>query len=188
MTKAPLKKKRLELPTVAQFDAIVKSVRVAGSGWSKACADMVRFLAYSGARLREGTSVQWRHVDTIKGVMTIPGSKSESSYRQIPLFPALAKLLQEMRRGRENEPPVTPILHVKECLVALRRACRKTYVKTMTHHDLRHFFATRCIESGVDVPTVSRWLGHSDGGALAMQTYGHLRQEHSLAAGAKVRF
>jgi hypothetical protein len=29
-------------------------------------------------------------------------------------------------------------------------------------------FATRCIESGVDIPTVSRWLGHKDGGALAM--------------------
>jgi len=24
--------------------------------------------------------------------------------------------------------------------------------------DLRHLFATRCIESGVDIPTVSRWL------------------------------
>ncbi|MBM3832320.1 MAG: hypothetical protein FJ403_03390 [Verrucomicrobia bacterium] len=50
-----------------------------------------------------------------------------------------------------------------------------------THHDFRHFFATTCIESGVDIPTISRWLGHKDGGALAMKTYGHLRQEHSLA-------
>jgi integrase len=24
------------------------------------------------------------------------------------------------------------------------------------YHDLRHLFATRCIESGVDIPTVSR--------------------------------
>lgn len=48
--------------------------------------------------------------------------------------------------------------------------------------------ATRCIESGVDVPTVSRWLGHSDGGALAMKSYGHLRQEHSTAQAAKVVF
>jgi hypothetical protein len=27
----------------------------------------------------------------------------------------------------------------------------------LTHHDLRHLFATRCIESGVDIPTVARW-------------------------------
>jgi hypothetical protein len=29
---------------------------------------------------------------------------------------------------------------------------------------------TRCIESGIDIPTVSRWLGHQDGGVLAMKT------------------
>jgi hypothetical protein len=40
----------------------------------------------------------------------------------------------------------------------------------------------------VDIPTVSRWLGHSDGGALAMRTYGHLRQEHSTAQEAKVHY
>jgi hypothetical protein len=49
-------------------------------------------------------------------------------------------------------------------------------------------FATRCIESGVDIPTVSRWLGYRDGGALAMKTYGHLRREHSIAQAQKVSF
>ena len=49
-------------------------------------------------------------------------------------------------------------------------------------------FATRCIESGVDIPTVSRWLGHKDGGALAMKTYGHLRREHSIAQAQRVSF
>ena len=33
----------------------------------------------------------------------------------------------------------------------------------MTRHDLRHVFATRFVESGVDVPAVSRWLGHRGG-------------------------
>ncbi|MDI1319392.1 MAG: tyrosine-type recombinase/integrase [bacterium] len=61
-------------------------------------------------------------------------------------------------------------------------------LKPINHNDLRHLFATRCIESGVDIPTVSRWLGYSDGGALAMKTYGHLRQEHSAAQAAKVLF
>jgi hypothetical protein len=51
-----------------------------------------------------------------------------------------------------------------------------------THHNFRHFFATICIESGVDLPTASRWLGHKDGGAPTLRVYGHLRQEHSFAA------
>ena len=51
-----------------------------------------------------------------------------------------------------------------------------------THHDFRHLFATSCIKSWVDIPTVSRWLAHKDGGALAMLVCGRLRQEHSSAA------
>lgn len=38
----------------------------------------------------------------------------------------------------------------------------KIGMRRITHHDLRNFFATMCIESGVDIPTVSRWLGHKD--------------------------
>jgi hypothetical protein len=40
----------------------------------------------------------------------------------------------------------------------------------------------------VDIPTVSRWLGHKDGGALAMKTYGHLRDQHSANMAQKVLF
>ena len=75
-----------------------------------------------------------------------------------------------------------------QCNEALARACKEIGISRLTHHDLRHLFATRCIESGVDIPTVSRWLGHKDGGALAMKTYGHLRNEHSQAMAQKVKF
>ena len=29
-------------------------------------------------------------------------------------------------------------------------------------HDLRHTFATRCIENGIPMKVVQQWLGHSD--------------------------
>jgi integrase len=58
----------------------------------------------------------------------------------------------------------------------------------LPHHDLGHLFATVGIESSVDVPTVSRWLGHKDGRALAMKTYGHRRDEHSRESAQKVNF
>lgn len=118
----------------------------------------------------------------------IAGTKTASSDRMIPIFPPLAALVAEMQGRRGKEAPYSHILRVKECLGALKSACRRVGVKALTHHDLRHLFATSCIESGVDVPTVSRWLGHSDGGALAMKTYGHLRQEHSDTQAAKVHF
>lgn len=57
---------------------------------------------------------------------------------------------------------------------ASRTPCAPRSAKPTDAHR-RHLFATRCIESGVDIPTVRRWLGHEDGGALAMRTYGQLR-------------
>jgi integrase len=68
------------------------------------------------------------------------------------------------------------------------RAAKIVGMARITHHDLRHLFATRCIESGVDIPMVSRWLGHKDGGALAMKVYGHLRDQHSVDMAQKVTF
>jgi len=78
-----------------------------------------------------------------------------------------------------------PIKSAKKCL---ETACRRLGFPHFIHHDFRHFFATTCIESGVDIPTISRWLGHSDGGALAMKVYGHLRQEHSNLMIQRVSF
>lgn len=178
-----------DLPSVAQFNQIVKLMAKAGSRWSTDAADLASLLAYTGARLREATKLQWSHLNAAETLLTVPGTKSAASVnRPVPVFKKLKVLLERIRKRRGTEPRSAPIAGVGSCLDALKNACRKVDVKPMTHHDLRHFFATRCIESGVDIPTVSRWLGHSDGGALAMRTYGHLRQEHSLAQAAKVSF
>jgi integrase len=187
LSKRAPRRKRLDLPSSAQFEALVGTVAATRARRSRDCADMVRFLAYSGARLREATAIRWGDFDFARNRLTIVGTKTASSDRTIPLFPSLAALVAEMRARRGAEPAESRVLRVQECLGALKSACRRVGVKALTHHDLRHLFATSCIESGVDIPTVSRWLGHSDGGALAMKTYGHLRQEHSDAQARKVR-
>jgi integrase len=40
-------------------------------------------------------------------------------------------------------------------------------------HDLRHFCATQLLELGLSHFDVSVQLGHTDGGALVMERYGH---------------
>jgi integrase len=97
-------------------------------------------------------------------------------------------MLETMRKERADEPPETSVMRVRECQKAMDRAAKKLGMSRITHHDLRHLFATRCIESGVDIPTVSRWLGHKDGGALAMRVYGHLREQHSVDMAQRVKF
>ncbi len=153
--------------------------------------EFARFLAYSGARLAEAGRMDW---DFIKErTLRISGTKTKTSEREIPQIPRMTQLLADIRARRVREGVVKdasklrgPIFQVKECQKSIDRACKALGIARLTHHDFRHYFATVSIESGVDIPTVSRWLGHADGGALAMKTYGHLRQEHSLAQAAKV--
>ena len=69
----------------------------------------------------------------------------------------------------------------------LRSSSSAVVAGRITHHDFRHLFATRCIEAGVDIPKISRWMGQADGGALAMKIYGHLQREHSDLIGWRRR-
>jgi hypothetical protein len=73
-----------------------------------------------------------------------------------------------MRRERHDESLEAPVMRVWECQKSIDRAPKILGLKRITHHNLRHLLPTRCIESGVDIPTVSRWLGHKDGGAFLL--------------------
>jgi integrase len=150
----------------------------------------VRGLAFTGCRKGEAGEIEWRDFEA--GEIIIRGDPETGTknwtVRRVPLIPDAHALFERMRNERPSEPLGTKVFRVGECQKALDRACKKVDADRITHHDLRHLFATRCIESGVDIPTVSRWLGHKDGGALAMKTYGHLRREHSLAQAQRVTF
>jgi integrase len=184
--------KQLTLPSSNQFLQLVDAVEHAGAWCSRDCADFVRGLAFTGSRKGEAGQIAWRDVDFGAGEIVVRGDPETGTknweLRRVPLIPDARALFQRMRGERPGESLDTKVFRVNECQKALDRACKKVGTDRITHHDLRHLFATRCIESGVDIPTVSRWLGHKDGGALAMKTYGHLRREHSIAQAQRVTF
>ncbi len=190
--KVPTKDLSSILPTRQQFAQFFASIRDAGGRFSRACADLVEFLAYTGMRKGEVRWVQWRHCNFDRAEIHIVGDPTDATKngerRRIPMIQAARELLLRMQQSRQTNHPSAPVLLVHEAQKAMDRAFKQLGMERFTHHDLRHYFATVCIESGVDIPTVSRWLGHKDGGALAMRTYGHLRNEHSLAAASKVSF
>ena len=186
---------KITVPTRDQFQKLIATIRHSDGRTdsqrkAKAGADLVELLAYSGCRVAEATALRWVDVSLERHCITITGgdkgTKNHES-RTVPMTDALAELL--LRLQAENQPRsedfVSPINDAKRCL---QTACRRLGFPPFTHHDFRHFFATTCIESGVDIPTISKWLGHKDGGALAMKVYGHLRQEHSFAQIKRVQF
>lgn len=86
------------------------------------------------------------------------GTKN-SEERVVPMIPELESMLMKMRQERADESQDTAVMKVHECQKSMDRAAKIVGMERITHHDLRHLFATICIESGVDIPTVSRWLG-----------------------------
>jgi integrase len=191
--KVKVRQKVLKLPEHDQFLSLVASVRNAGSGFSKPCGDLIEFLAYCGARKSEAARVYGCDCDFANGKITIKGDPETGTKnwetRTVPMIPDMRRLLEHIGSEKEEKAWLSNrVIAVQECQKAIDSACKKLGISRFTHHDLRHLFATRCIESGVDVPTVSRWLGHKDGGALAMKTYGHLRDLHSTTMAQKVIF
>ena len=170
LSRMRIRAKQLELPSREQFLRFVEEIRTAGARQSKDCANLVRFLAYSGLRLGEARFVAWSDVQFDRRQLSIRGhpitGTKGGETRYVPMIPELERMLVELRKERCAEPSNASVMRVFE----------------------RHLFATICIESGVDIPTVSRWLGHKDGGALCMKTCGHLRQDHSLAQAQRVTF
>jgi integrase len=190
--RAALRGKQISLPTTDKFNAMIAEMRAGHSRDSINCADLASGLAFTGCRIGEAREIAWRDVDFDAGEIVVRGDAKTGTknweLRRVALIPDARALFQRMRAERPSEPLDAKVFRVGECQKSLDRACKKVGVNRITHHDLRHLFATRCIESGVDVPTTSRWLGHKDGGALAMKTYGHLRREHSIAQAQKVSF
>jgi integrase len=190
--RAAVRGKEIALPTIEKFSALIAEMRAGHSRDSINCADFASGLAFTGCRVGEAREIAWRDVDFDAGEIVVRGDTKTGTknweLRRVPLIPDARALFERMRNEREGEPLDAKVFRVGECQKALDRACKKVGTDRITHHDLRHLFATRCIESGVDIPTVSRWLGHKDGGALAMKTYGHLRREHSIAQAQRVSF
>lgn len=187
LKRIPLRKNEVTIPSARDMEAVITEIRKQSLPYSEEAANMVAFLAYSGLRIGEATELLWKDVDT--NWLTVTGGErgtKNGKTRRLPINPRLKAVLQHMGWSSAGElPPVgltsqSRVFGIKSPRGALRGACLRLKLKHIHPHMLRHHFASWAIESGVDTPTVSRWLGHSDGGVLAMKTYGHLRDDHSL--------
>ena len=143
------------------------AVEHAGGGVSRHCADFSRGLAFTGIRKGEAAHLEWRDLDFEKGEIVVRGDPETATknweVRRVPMIPDSLALFERMRRDRPAESSGEKVFRVRESQKAIVRACAKLGISRITHHDLRHLFATTCIESGVDIKTLgslaraSRW-------------------------------
>jgi integrase len=129
----------------------------------------VCFCMYTGARPSEPLLLTWQ--DVYEDKIHIPGTKTEQSNRIIPMSNQLKELMQSIPRSQSKPFPFT--------YQPLQRQLKKivsTLSFTCTLKDLRHTFATTCVESNVNIKATQKWLGHSNYNTTA-NIYTHTSEE-----------
>lgn len=118
--------------------------------------DYYLFLLYSGCRRAEGVGIMWQDIDLSKNILHIRGTKTLGSDRYIPISSKLKQIILDNKNASDRLFPYT----TNQVTKAFQRL-QKKYKLDYTLHSLRHTFATRCLESGVSIRVVQKWLGHS---------------------------
>lgn len=66
------------------------------------------------------------------------------------------------KKNKWNEGKKGGIIETSQVNSFFQRICEKAGVPAMGQHSLRHTFATRCIEAGIQAVVLKKWMGHTD--------------------------
>lgn len=172
-------------PTKEQIDAILESILSQKKANSVQAAALAGFLAFSGCRIAEARSLRWEDIKEDWSWLTITGGKLGTKNGKVRHIPVNVPLLAILK-GLHHQGAAGQIFHISRPREAFQGALTRLKLPHLRIHDLRHFFASWCLESGIDIATVAKWLGHKDGGVLLMKTYGHIGDQHSLDSAGKL--
>ena len=137
--------------------------------------DIVRLVINTGLREDEALSLTESKVDLFRKVIIVKGKGDKT--RTIPLNKIAFDILKDRSKTRHiNSDLVFPSsegtkIQRQRLLIAFKKAVKKAGIVDFTFHDLRHTFATRLAQAGVDLYAISKLLGHSDIGTT--QRYAH---------------
>ena len=153
---------------------------------------------YTGLRIGELLALEWTDIDMSKGELRVTKTchygkdengvfgritdipKTQSSIRNIPI----PKQLMPHLRVAKKKSRSTHIVSNGSNLISIRSYQRSfsTLLKKLNiphrgFHSLRHTFATRALECGMDIKTLSEILGHKNP-TVTLNRYAHSMMEH----------
>jgi len=152
---------------------------------------------YAGLRIGEVCALSWNDIDLNNNILhvrhtiarvknedspthsatrlVIDTPKTKSSKRDIPICSSLRPYLIESYKKSKSEYVISDTdsyVNPRTFEYRFHRIINKCNITRINYHTLRHTFATRCIEAGVDVKSLSEILGHSNVG-ITLNTYVH---------------
>ena len=150
----------------------------------------VRFLAYSGAREREGLAFSVHDFDREKRTLCIgsDGNAKNGRHRFIQCSDALYVHLCAIVDSSQRVSSKPFQLNTNSThRYVLERVRDRLSMDWVGFHDFRHYFASKCVMSGIDFHTIAEWLGHSDSSLLAKR-YAHLSDSHRKQQAQRLKF
>lgn len=170
---------------------------------------VIQLAAYYGLRRSEVLGIRWSAVDFERGTISINHKvtesavdgrhqlyaedklKTKSSFRTLPLIPAVRELLSTQKERQEHYQAMFKKSYCTEfldyiCVDEMGRLFRPNYVtdhfklllnrhglRPIRFHDLRHSCASPLLSQGIPMKQIQDWLGHSTFATTA-DIYSHL--------------
>ncbi len=134
----------------------------------------------SGMRRGEILKLVWNRISLERRQIQVVNTKSGRN-RIIPINDVLFEVLNELEKKSEyafpNPDTGRPYKTIRR---SFENACRRAKIKGLRFHDLRHTFASRLVERGVDIVRVKELLGHSS--VKVTERYTHSNQDERIRA------
>lgn len=161
---------------------------------------------YTGLRIGELLALTWDDIDFRKSTLTVSKSchdswknghyekvieptKTQSSERVIPIPEQILIFLKNLRRAARSQYVVSGKSEYGAQIRTYQRTfenlLKKLHIPHKGFHALRHTFATRALELGMDVKTLSEILGHKNP-MVTLQRYAHSLMEYKTSMMNKV--
>ncbi len=160
---------------------------------------------YTGLRVGELLALEKTDVDVKKRTISVTKTcrdekcgnkfmrrtdapKTPSSVRLIPISMNLMPYIEALMENESNyliNSKVGKVLAVRSYQRSFELLLKRLDIKHRGFHTLRHTFATRAMECGVDVKTLAEILGHKNP-MITLKCYAHSLDEHKNAMMNKV--
>lgn len=151
---------------------------------------------YTGLRIGELLALTFNDVDFGKGVINvtktchdgnrcriIESPKTSSSFRVIPVSKPIMAIIKTLKKETKCEYIISdknkPIL-IRSYQRSFELLLKRLKITHKGFHSLRHTFATRALECGIDVKSLSEILGHKNT-VITLNRYVHSLMEHKQA-------